>query len=53
MGLLEKAGQIESGEPSVDKPEIIEPESVKEASEPIAQPDPVKTKKEKKVEGKD
>ena len=48
MGLLEKAGQIESGEPSVDKPEIIEPESVKEASEPIAQPDPVKTKKEKK-----
>ena len=48
MGLLEKAGQIESGEPSVDKPEIVEPESVKEASEPIAQPDPVKTKKEKK-----
>ena len=48
MGLLEKAGQIESGEPSVDKPEIVEPERAKEASEPIAQPDPVKTKKEKK-----
>ncbi len=48
MGLLEKAGQIESGKPSVDKPEIVEPESVKEASEPIAQPDPVKTKKEKR-----
>ena len=48
MGLLEKAGQIESGEPSVDKPEIVEPESVKVASEPVAQPDPVKTKKEKK-----
>ena len=48
MGLLEKAGQIESGEPSVDKPEIVKPESVKEASEPIAQPDPVKTKKEKR-----
>jgi len=48
LGLLEKAGQIESGEPSVDKPEIVEPESVKVASEPVAQPDPVKTKKEKK-----
>ena len=48
MGLLEKAGQIESGEPSVDKPEIVEPESVKVASEPVAQPDPVKTTKEKK-----
>jgi len=48
LGLLEKAGQIESGEPSVDKPEIVEPESVKEASERIVQPDPVKTKKEKK-----
>mgnify|MGYP001279073866 FL=1 len=48
MGLLEKAGQIESDKPSVDKPEIVDPESVKEASEPIVQPDPVKTKKEKR-----
>jgi len=48
LGLLEKAGQIESDKPSVDKPEIVDPESVKEASEPIVQPDPVKTKKEKR-----
>lgn len=48
MGLLEKAGQIESDKPSVDKQEIVEPETVKEASEPIAQPDPVKKKKEKR-----
>ena len=45
MGLLEKAGQIESEKPSTDKPKVAEPESVKVAPEPVAQPEPVKTKK--------
>jgi len=48
LGLLEKAGQIESEKPSTDKPKVAEPESVKVAPEPVAQPEPVKTKKEKR-----
>ena len=48
MGLLEKAGQIEEDKTSAEKPKVAEPESVKEVPEPVAQPEPVKTKKEKR-----
>ena len=43
MGLLEKAGQIEGDKTSAEKPKVAEPESVKEAPEAVAQPEPVKT----------
>ena len=48
MGLLEKAGQIESEKPSADKTKTAEPESVTVAPEPVAKPEPVKAKKEKR-----
>ena len=52
MGLLEKAGQIETGKTPVEKPKAAEPESIEAAPEPITQPDPVKTKKEKRSKRK-
>ena len=52
MGLLEKAGQIETEKTPVEKPKAAEPESIEAAPEPITQPDPVKTKRKREVRGR-
>ena len=49
MGLLEKAGQIESEKPSEQPSKVSEPEKAVVTPEPVAQPEPVKTKKEKRI----